>query len=167
MSVNVVKNFSKSFDDTEISVEYIVIHHTAVSLEETLEIFDSEEQEVSAHLVIDTEGGVYEIVPCLDCNPKRAWHAGESKLVCGDEILERFNDFSIGIELVNLDGNIHKYPDKQIDVLITVIKDLQERYPSLSDPSRIIGHEEIAGFRGKIDPGKLFPWKKVREAVFG
>lgn len=157
--------FTDNHDPIVIPVEFVIIHHTATSLEGTLAIFQNPVPGVSAHLVIAEDGDVYEMVPCLSGEPLRAWHAGVSGYDCGGECFEGFNEFSIGIELVNLDGNIHAYPDPQIESLIDILQQLQVKYPKLKDTSRIIGHQDIASFRGKIDPGKLFPWERVRAAL--
>ena len=95
----------------------------------------------------------------------RGWHAGERRLQCGDTFYEKFNDFSSGIELVFFDGNIYPYTEAQIESLIEVLKDLHCRFPTSRDNARIVGHESIAGFRGKIDPRKLFRWERVLEGI--
>jgi len=97
---------SPNFSDLDIRVEFVVLHYTAASLERTLELFTSPKTEVSAHLVIDRDGTVYEMVQCLNGTAKRAWHAGRSRFgVLRDgvtKVIEGFNDISVGIELVNL-----------------------------------------------------------------
>jgi len=118
--------------------------------------------EVPAHLVIDLDGVVYEVVPCLSGEAKRAWHAGKSRLevLIGDgvRLIEGFNDCSIGIELVNLNGNIFPYTEAQYASLAALIEKLKGLYPALRRPESVVGHEQIAGFRGKADPGRCFEW---------
>ncbi len=80
--------------------------------------------------------------------------------------IEGFNDFSIGIELVNVNGNVFPYTDPQYNSLIQVLLDLRVKYPKIRTFDQIVGHEEIAGFRGKCDPGVLFDWKRVQTGVF-
>lgn len=156
---------SPNFTDLEISVEFVVLHYTATSLERTLEIFTDPARESSAHLVIDRDGTVYELVPCLDGGARRAWHAGKSRMevpINGDSrIVEGFNDLSIGIELVNFNGNIFPYTEAQYGALFSVIERLKARYPALKRPDSIVGHEQIAGFRGKCDPGICFEWERL------
>ena len=71
-----------------------------------------------------------------------------------------FNDFSIGIELVNYNGNVFPYTDQQYEALAQVILHLKSKYSSLKQAKRIVGHEHISGFRGKADHGHLFDWKR-------
>lgn len=161
---------SPNFTDTEISVECIVIHYTATSLARTLEIFADSERKVSAHLVIDRKGEVYEVVRCISGPALRAWHAGISRLAPRGEYpkaaLEGFNDFSIGIELVNVNGNVFPYTEAQYQALIAVLQELRIKYPGIQSGAQVVGHEEIAGFRGKCDPGRLFDWERVLREVF-
>jgi len=156
---------SPNFSDLSIPVEFVVLHYTAATLERTMELFTSTATEVSAHLVIDQDGVVYELVQCLGGVTKRAWHAGRSRLEVvtnsGRRLVEGFNDCSIGIELVNLNGNIFPYAEAQYTSLFALLDSLKARYPALQSPDAIIGHEQIAGFRGKSDPGRCFEWDRL------
>ena len=108
--------------------------------------------QVSAHYTIHEEGTVYQHVETR----YRAWHAGLSKW----KDLENFNDFSIGIELVN-PGYEHGYrdfPNVQIESLLKLIRDLYSIYPIR--PDLVLGHSDIAPDR-KRDPGHLFPWQRL------
>ena len=153
-------------DDWEIPVEYLVLHYTAVDLQDTLAIFTRPGGVVSAHIVIDTDGSVYELVDCFNGKALRSRHAGPSRWNAKEGLKEQFNDFSIGIELVNYNGNIFSYSEEQYSALVAVIKRLQEHYPSLKNPERILGHEHIAGFRGKADPGLCFDWHRIFQSCF-
>lgn len=156
---------SPNFTDLEIPVEFAVIHFTGTTLERTLEIFQDHSSEVSAHLVIGRDGVVYEMVECLAGRALRAWHAGKSRLevaVHGDQrLVESFNERSIGIELVNVNGNIFPYSEAQYGALFALLERLKALYPALQRPESIIGHEQIAGFRGKCDPGLRFEWERL------
>lgn len=156
---------SPNFTDVAIPVRYVVLHFTAAPLTRTLGILTDPATEVSAHLVIDRDGTVYELVECLSGVAKRAWHAGKSRLEVTSgprqEVIEGFNDFSIGIELVNLNGNIFPYTEAQYSSLVSLIEVLKGLYPALRQPEAIVGHEQIAGFRGKSDPGRLFEWSRL------
>ena len=143
-------------DQEPIDVQYLVLHYTAVNLQETLAIFTDPNCKVSAHLVIDVDGSIYEVVPCLSGIAAQAWHAGVSHWN-GQEGLGKC---AIGIELVNLNGNIFEYTDAQYMALTEVIQHLKLLYPALQQADRIVGHEHIAGFRGKADPGLCFDWKR-------
>ena len=156
---------SPNFTDLDIPVEFVVLHFTAATLQRTLEIFTDAGSEVSAHLVIDRDGSIYELVPCLGGTARRAWHAGKSRMEVstnGDsQLVESFNDRSIGIELVNVNGNIFPYTEAQYASLFGVIERLKSLYPALGRPEAIVGHEQIAGFRGKSDPGLCFEWERL------
>ena len=145
-----------------IPVEFLVLHYTAVDLQTTLDIFLDPKCQVSAHLVIGEDGSVIEMVDCLDGKAHRAWHAGESRW----EGRQAFNDFSIGIELVNLNGNLFEFTDAQYKSLKIIIGQLQKFYPALQDAERVVGHEHIAGFRGKADPGYCFDWLRFYEDCY-
>ena len=155
---------SPNFTDLPISVEFVVLHYTAGNLARTLEIFMDKKREVSAHLVIDLDGTVYELVPCLSGQALRAWHAGKSRLEVSSEgvsrLVEGFNDCSIGIELVNVNGNVYPYTEAQYSALVSVMERLKSLYPRLQHPEAVVGHEQIAGFRGKCDPGRCFEWDR-------
>jgi N-acetylmuramoyl-L-alanine amidase len=150
---------SPNFDTKNINVEFLVIHYTACGLQSTLEIFRNPERKVSSHLVLSNSGEVYEVVKCWEGEAQRAWHAGKSIWTDQDKTWENFNDFSIGLEIVNNNGNIIEYSSKQYESLLEIIKHLRQKYPALEDPNRILGHEHIAGWRGKIDPGWMFNWE--------
>lgn len=164
--MNIISRYrSPNFSNLLIPVEFVVLHFTAASLERTLKIFMDPSTEVSAHLVIDRDGSVYELVDCLNGEAKRGWHAGRShyESLRGAERVrcEGFNDRSIGIELVNLNGNIYPYSERQYAALFRIIETLKRLYPSLNAPDSIVGHEQVAGFRGKSDPGRCFEWSRL------
>lgn len=165
---------SPHFDSTPIPVEFLVIHYTAQSLKESLNIFLSTQatgKTVSCHLLIDREGQVFELVSCWEGICHRAFHAGKSRWTEPKQPLQKtwksFNNFSIGVELVNLNGNFYPYTKAQYESLFQVINHLKKVYPKLKDPHRILGHEHISGFRGKTDPGITFHWERLFKEVYG
>jgi len=111
------------------------------------------ELRVSAHFLIERDGGVTQFVSCLD----RAWHAGISSF----EGRETCNDFSLGIELEGTDEL--PFSDAQYDALITLTRQLQAAYPGIT-LNRICGHSDVAPGR-KTDPGPAFDWTRFRGAV--
>jgi N-acetylmuramoyl-L-alanine amidase len=121
---------------------------------------------VSAHLVISLEGVVHEIVPCWDGVAYRAGHAGASRWLEKDVAWENFNGFSLGIEIVNRNGNVFPFTQAQYAALAECLLHLKRLYPPLQTPERVVGHEHIAGRRGKVDPGVLFDWGRLFEAVY-
>ncbi|MCB0335618.1 MAG: N-acetylmuramoyl-L-alanine amidase [Bdellovibrionales bacterium] len=157
---------SPNFSSQEISIEFAVLHYTAVSLKDTLTLFADSAIGASAHFVVDVDGTVYELVQALSGPALRAQHAGESRLELDGKLWTGFNDFSIGIELVNANGNMLEYREPQYDSLIALLTELKQRYPALASPERVVGHEHIAGHRGKVDPGACFDWARVLQAVY-
>ncbi|WP_313485370.1 N-acetylmuramoyl-L-alanine amidase [Stutzerimonas kunmingensis] len=139
--------------------QFIILHYTSTDLPRSLQLLSG--RDVSSHYVIgESPATIYRLV---DEN-RRAWHAGESEWN-GRTWL---NATSIGIELVNrgyvesADGRRLWYPysEEQIDALVVLLKDIMVRHDL--KPSAIIGHSDIAPQR-KVDPGPLFPWKRLAE----
>jgi N-acetylmuramoyl-L-alanine amidase len=111
---------------------------------------------VSAHYVVDEAGQIYSLVP----EEHRAWHAGMSSWEGDSDVNAR----SIGIEIVNggHDFGLPEFPDAQIDRVISLLKDIFERWPELS-ARRVVAHSDVAPAR-KADPGEKFPWKRLANA---
>lgn len=143
-----------------IEVQFVVLHYTAAGLNSSLRTLTNVNRHASAHLLIAENGQIYELVNCLNGQAKKAGHAGKSKWFSDGHVWENFNNFAIGIEMVNLNGNLNAFTADQYKALQHIIKVLKEKYPALRNPNRVIGHEHIAGFRGKADPGIVFNWKK-------
>ena len=101
---------------------------------------------VSAHFLIERDGGVTQFVSCAD----RAWHAGRSSF----RGRARCNDFSIGIELEGTD--FLPFADAQYAALAHLVPALAAAYPLAAAR----GHSEIATDR-KTDPGPFFDWSRV------
>ncbi|WP_347903038.1 N-acetylmuramoyl-L-alanine amidase [Pseudomonas purpurea] len=140
-------------------VQFIVVHYTSASLERSLQLLTH--GEVSSHYLIGDDKGatIYKLV---DEN-LRAWHAGESEW----QGRTWLNSSSIGIEIVNPGfrdtptGRVwYPYSEAQVQQLIVLLKDISQRYGI--SPRHIIGHSDIAPLR-KLDPGPLFPWKRLAD----
>ena len=166
-------------------IDYLVIHGTSENFAESLRLLTTPTSNpVSVHYLIpeindasypEDKLRVYSLVP----EHRRAWHAGLSYWAQESGL----NDRSIGIEVVNefkCEGSDNPssqasvgdvscrflpYSDKQINLLVTLIKDILLRYPQLN-PIDIIGHSDIARMR-KSDPGPLFPWRRLYEEGIG
>ena len=54
----------------------------------------------------------------------------------------------------------YPYTEDQVQSLIVLLKDISKR--NGIDPRNIIGHSDIAPLR-KLDPGPLFPWKRLAD----
>lgn len=98
---------------------------------------------------------------------QRAWHAGDSQW----QGRTWLNSSSIGIEIVNPGfkdtptGRLwYPYSEAQVQSLIVLLKDISKRHAI--NPHSIIGHSDIAPLR-KLDPGPLFPWKRLASEGIG
>jgi N-acetylmuramoyl-L-alanine amidase len=123
----------------------------------------------SGHYYIDREGAVHRYV-----RPERIAHH-----------VRGYNPRSIGIELVNTGRYPHwrdsrhqamdePYPEAQIAALLALLRQLQAQLPGLR---YIAGHEDLDTeletalddpavlVPRKRDPGPLFPWPRVLEAL--
>jgi len=140
-------------------IDTLVLHYTELPLQESLDILTdgTREHRVSAHYVLAEDGVAYRLVP----EERVAWHAGRSSWR-GREAL---NGTSIGIEIVNLHGDRHDYPARQIAALIALCRDILVRNRAI-EPRNVVGHSDIAPQR-KIDPGRRFPWKTLADAGIG
>jgi N-acetyl-anhydromuramyl-L-alanine amidase AmpD len=126
-----------------VAVDTIVLHATVLNtLEEVIDIFSDPHSRVSAHYTVDRDGALACHVP----ERLRAWHAGQSRMEDGRE---RVNDFSIGIELVNLNDGKDPFPEEQIQSLRRLTKAIISRHPIRC----IVMHYECADPPGrKSDP---------------
>lgn len=151
---------SPNFETTEIPIEFAMLHYTAGDLQRAASIFRDESRGVSCHLLISGDGDVYEVVDCLSNSPRQAAHAGKSFFEEDGQQWTAFNRFSLGIELENLNGNLFDFSDAQYGALREVFGQLKERFPALRNPNRVLGHEHVASWRGKADPGWCFSWDR-------
>ncbi|MNO90444.1 N-acetylmuramoyl-L-alanine amidase AmiD precursor [compost metagenome] len=144
-------------------IQFVVLHYTSASLERSLQLLTH--GEVSSHYLVgdDKKATIYKL---MDEN-QRAWHAGESQW----QGRTWMNSSSIGIEIVNPGfkdtptGRLwYPYTEAQVQSLIVLLKDISQRYAI--NPRNIVGHSDIAPLR-KLDPGPLFPWKRLAEQGIG
>lgn len=168
-----------------ISPEVIVLHDTAGRLDpgSSVRWFQSDKCQTSAHLVVEVDGTVTQMVP-LD---RKAFHAGASVY----EGRQFCNAFSIGIEIVNpgkldKDGNAWfgkattsaltkkktkehgegfwlPYTEAQITAVKALCRAIVAAYP---DCNAITTHWCISPGR-KIDPNPLLPLESIRAYAFG
>ena len=141
------------------TVDVLVLHYTELPLDESLRVLcdGSRPNRVSAHYVLAEDGTTYRLVS----ESRVAWHAGRSHWRGRDAL----NGSSIGIEIVNLHGDCHDYPDTQIAALIELCRDVIRRHPAIA-PRNVVGHSDIAP-RRKVDPGLRFPWARLAAAGIG
>jgi N-acetylmuramoyl-L-alanine amidase len=140
-------------------IDLLVLHYTGMtSAEAALERLCDPGAKVSAHYVVEENGGIWRLVP----ETRRAFHAGRS---CweGDSDL---NSVSIGIEIVNPghEWGYRAFPEAQMVSVERLCLDLISRHPI--PPHRVVGHSDIAPDR-KSDPGELFDWPRLAAAGIG
>jgi N-acetylmuramoyl-L-alanine amidase len=129
-------------------IDTIVLHATANdSLELTTRWFMNPTAKVSAHFTIGKDGSIIQHVSTFE----RAWHAGPS---LDKEGREQVNNFSVGIELVNLNDGKDPYPEPQVQALRNLVLHLKRRHPM----RYIVSHEVIAVPRGRKSDPANFPW---------
>lgn len=139
-------NFGDRPDNT--AVDTVVVHATAgPTAEGAARHFFTPSSQVSAHFIIGKDGSIYQCVSTF----KRAWHAGVSR-----DFRDKgnVNNFSIGIELVNMDDGKDPYPKAQTTALLHLIEALEYRFPL----KYVTSHAYIALPAGrKVDPNG-FHW---------
>src|SRR6185295_5052703 len=98
-------NFTPRDKGREITC--VILHSTASSDRDgAISWLCNPESKVSAHYVIDHFGGIFRLVD----ESNVAWHAGHSLFKDRAGV----NNFSVGIELVNLNDGKEPYPEAQI-----------------------------------------------------
>ncbi len=142
-------------------IKYLILHYTGTETAfEALRLLQGGDpaHKVSAHYLVDEEGGVTRIVN----EAMRAWHAGKS---CWEKE-EDLNSCSIGIEIQN-PGHEHGYvefPGEQMEAVAELCLDIIQRQKIL--PYNVLAHSDIAPER-KMDPGELFPWEWLAQQGIG
>lgn len=140
-------------------IDMIVLHYTGMpSGAEALARLRDPAAKVSAHFLLEEDGRLFRLV----AEEERAWHAGISYW----QGMERLNDVSIGIEIVN-PGHAFGYrpfPAIQMTGLQGLLVELIGRYRIR--PDRILAHSDIAPDR-KEDPGELFDWQGLARQGIG
>jgi N-acetylmuramoyl-L-alanine amidase len=174
--------------------ELLVLHYTATSAAPSAiaALTDGHSSNrVLAHLVLDKDGSVTQLLPFNVIG----WHVGKSAW----EGKSNCNDFAIGIEQVNAgvlnhmadgsfrtqlgkhvvpaSGALHAqhrithgwaywedYPDAQVQTAIAIGRALHAAY-RFQD---VVGHEDVATPPGrKTDPGPAYPLDLVRSRILG
>lgn len=156
---------SPNFSPNKINPQFVILHYTACDLARTKMIFEDPEKKVCAHFVVDTDGTIYDLGGFTRGPIMQGAHAGESRMMMDGVNFSAFNTFSIGIEIINLNGNVFPYTAGQYQALVELLEILIKRFPILGKSGHIVGHEHIAGHRGKCDPGVEFEWDKILAAL--
>ncbi|MBF0247860.1 MAG: N-acetylmuramoyl-L-alanine amidase [Alphaproteobacteria bacterium] len=137
----------------------LVVHYTGMtSGAEALDRLCDPEAKVSAHYLIELDGGVFRLVD----EDKRAWHAGVAWWRGELDV----NGRSVGIELVNPghEFGYRAFPHAQMVALEGLAASILKRHPI--PPRNVVGHSDVAP-RRKQDPGERFDWKRLARAGVG
>ena len=142
-----------------LPIDILLLHYTGMhTAEAAIDWLCREESGVSCHYFVYEDGRIVQLVP----ENKRAWHAGKSVWQGENDT----NSRSIGIEIVNPGHKLDypDFPDRQIDAVIELCKDVVSRNPI---PARnVLAHSDVAPGR-KPDPGEKFPWQRMHEEGVG
>jgi hypothetical protein len=143
---------SENYDNrpSDAGINCIVLHATAETEWGTTRWFLDPTSKTSAHLIVNKEGRIAQFVPL----EYRAWHAGVSVLDGVPDV----NNYSVGIEIVNLNDGMDPYPEVQYAAVAHIIRQLRTRY-TIPD-ERIVSHRQVAPGR-KSDP-LGFDFEKLR-----
>ncbi|MBN1583152.1 MAG: N-acetylmuramoyl-L-alanine amidase, partial [Anaerolineae bacterium] len=112
-------NYNERPPDAEIWA--LIIHASASnSLDAFVRAAQNPQLPYSVHYVIDKDGRVVQMVD----EAMRAWHSGNSEW----KGVPNVNDFTIGIELINLNDGKDPYPRAQLEALVELCVELVEDY---------------------------------------
>jgi hypothetical protein len=132
-----------NFSEERKSTNYIVLHRTDTStLRPTVAELQENVGSVSAHVIIDRNGTVVQLVPFN----LTAFHC------------RGFNHQSIGVEVLGKEGS--GVPDAQLKKLVSVLRLLETRYPE----AKLTRHRDLSpGFT--TCPGDDFPFDQLKKLV--
>ncbi len=144
----------------KVPVSYLILHHTAGSLPSSLDILQGKDpkHKVGVHYLVTDEPKprVIRLVP----ENLAAYHAGKSAWAKDVGL----NQGSIGIEIVNHDGNVYPYTDAQAEIIFALCAEIIRRHDI--KPWHVLAHSDIAVGR-KVDPGAKFPWARLASLGVG
>lgn len=186
-----------AFDDTpnksrgEITPEYLVMHYTASgTLRGTVNWFNNPAADASAHLVIGHDGSIAQ----MGRFNQRLWHAGRSRFrgrtnfnafSIGIEIVNWGKLSRMPRGWASWTGTVvsaervvvarHKLDSRtvgwevfdaaQLDAALESSRAICAHYGI--PPNRVVGHDDISGYRGKRDPGPAFELERFKDRLFG
>lgn len=135
-------------------VDTIVLHHTAgPTTSSCVRWFENTESQVSAHYVVGKDGSIIQMVMPF----YRAWHAGVSRDPRGKENL---NNFTVGIEIVNVGNGQDPYPPDQV-MAVRLLCGYLCRYKYRNQIVQILSHEYIAVPPGRKNDPINYPWDSL------
>ncbi len=126
------------------SIDYIIIHYTAISYARPLIAFNNPNSGVSAHYVIRGDGHIGQLVGESDT----AWHAGNYW----------FNQHAVGIELEKDPVTDPDFTDAQYKAAAVLACAIAARHGIPLDRDHVIGHNEVPWPNDHTDPGPTWNW---------
>jgi len=159
----------RMYEPARFPTRCIVLHYAVTTtIDQTINAYYG--AGVSAHFTVDKDGAVYEHV---DTDREVAYHAGQSFW----HGRYHLNWYSVGVEQVNTGSDVSRpcwkeplisgdadgrrwevWSDQQVNSVALLVKELADKHGVM--PWNILGHSDCACGR-KIDPGPLFPWKRL------
>lgn len=146
-------NYTVASRPSSYPVDFVVIHVTQETYDDTLAIFQNPERQVSAHYVVSSaEGRIGQCVREKDV----AWHAGNWD----------YNTRSIGIEHEGWVDQPEWFTDAMYGASAALTRTLCDRYGIPKTREHIIGHHEVPGAT-HTDPGEHWDWARYLSMVNG
>ncbi len=151
-SVDYIPSPNQGLRPANATVTAVVVHATVTpTTEATVDWFLTQRSQVSAHYVVGRDGRIVQMVD----DTARAWHAGVSEMAG----VKGVNDFSVGIEIVNLNDGKDPFTDAQYEAVAAIIRHIREQY-DIPD-SRIVSHEFVARPAGRKNDPKGFDFPRL------
>jgi N-acetylmuramoyl-L-alanine amidase len=146
-------NYTVAARPTEYSIDFVVIHVTQETFQDTRKIFQDPAKKVSAHyLVASADGYIGRFVQEKDV----AWHAGNWN----------YNTRSIGIEHEGWVDQPAYFTDALYASSAALTAAVCDRYGVPRTRDHIIAHSEVPGAT-HTDPGPHWDWKRYIALVNG
>lgn len=139
-------------------IDMIVVHATAGVKAGDLYTLSGRDprHRVSTHYYVTKLGDVYQLVQDKDI----AWHAGISFWQGETDC----NQFSIGIEIENLNDGLDHYPLVQLRAVEHLVQAKVMQYHIRK--SRVVQHRQIALPAGRKSDPRAYPWDQLMAAVY-
>ncbi len=140
--IEIIKKPVKNFSEREgHKPEIIVVHISDGSLPSMTSWFSTPVSQASAHYAVGKDGSILQYVE----EDKKAWHSGRVNNPTFKLYKKGLNPnlYTIGIENEGYDLSLA--PEKQLNSLSKLIKDVATRWNIPIDRDHIIGHYQVDG----------------------
>ena len=149
--------------DAILGIKAVVIHATAGSSSEGA-ISVMRDGHASFHWLLPDEDEPQHGHLVWACAPeaRAAWHVRNT---CSHPDVNagatKVNHWSLGIEVVNSQGDSDTFSDWQIEATAQIVRYCWAKYPNLQ---HVVSHARLDPTR-RSDPGKIFPWTRFKQLV--